>query len=188
MDADTQGQGCSKEYLDTQGGKLVSSTRDTHLFMFTTHKKSLLRRRWDFYPNQPGEYSIESTFSAKKFIKHKRGDSRYISDWQPGINLLTFKTLNGIYPHKKTIREHIEPLKGMKHNDMKIFNLVIQGTKIHPIDCNEKGRNFNTAKQVELIVDCFRNNPAVARGMMEEDDHLYDLSWLYEDDDIDIEV
>ena len=100
--------------------------------------------------------------------------------------MLTFKKLNGVYPEKKTIREHVEPLKNIYHNDMKIFNLVIQGVTIHPIDCSEAGRNFDTIKQVDLILNCFRSRKAVdyeddvdiAEDVASMYDDQYDFAWL----------
>lgn len=180
INTDNQTSHLSKELLTQHNGKLVSSTDNTNIFMFTVRKKNLKRKRWDYHSTSaPGEYTIDSTFSTKKLIKEKVGFSQCISTWHPGINLLTFKKLNGIYPTKKTIREHLEPLKNIQHNDMKIFNLIIQGTTIQPIDCNEAGRNFNKKIQLELIKNCFR------RGALEDydRDHQEEIAWLYEEFD-----
>src|SRR5581483_4017004 len=97
--------------------------------------KSCLRRRsWGYGElSAPNKYVIESTFHHKFLVKANRigGQPPTKSVWQPGINLKTFKALNGSFPSKEEIHDEIVSKgfwsKAQYHNDIQIFNMLIQG-------------------------------------------------------------
>lgn len=139
--------------------KLRSKTGDIYLFI--KNKDSLKRRRWDYSkPQKPGEYKIVSTFSEKTLIKRKeKPKGETISSWCPGINLWTFKKLNGAYPTHTMIRDMIQPMADLQHNDLHVFNLIIQGKHLEPIDGNEKDRNHSIQKLLPELLNHFRKIP-----------------------------
>ena len=144
-----------EQYCAKKGGHCIAPSPEPiknhigNLYLFTQNKKFLARRRWDYFKDQrPGEYIIKSSFTEKILIKEKiRPQGTTISTWHPGINLLTFKKLDGIYPTSEMIREMIKPMADLQHNDLRIFNIIMQGKQLVPIDVNEKERN-NTARQL----------------------------------------
>ncbi len=152
------------KYLHEKGGKQLEISNKNHsLFLFSKHKKYLLKRRWNHKKiANHGEYYIESTFKEKKLIKKKQFYRMSISTWHPGINLLTFKKLNGTYPVKETIISLLDKFSSIKHNDLHIFNIVIQGSNLVPIDVNESGKHFSVKYELQKILNQFKKNITAA--------------------------
>jgi len=153
------------DYMKKKGGLLIGTPPSDianqvgELYQFVVMKKHLIKRRWN-YKNvwHLGEYSIDSNFTSKNFIKKKTKPKGYsVTQWQPGINLYTFKQLNGIYPTHETIRSMLYPLATLQHNDLRLFNLIIQGNKLVPIDGNENERNADPAVLLPNIIAQFRS-------------------------------
>lgn len=153
------------EYIRKKGGERIGlpsyqiTSHAGELYQCTTMKKHLIKRRWN-YKNawHLGEYTIESSFASKQFIKKKTKPKGYsVTQWHPGINLYTFKQLNGIYPTHETIRSMLYPLGTLKHNDLRIFNLIIQGKKLVPIDGNENERYTDPQTLLPGIIAHFRS-------------------------------
>lgn len=92
-------------------------------------------------------YTIHSTFSEKQLIKLDQQ-----TEWIPGINLVTFFMLNGIYPTVETLKSKLLTLKNIDHNDLILGNIIIQGDKIIPIDFND--HRGGTAKKC-IQTACF---------------------------------
>lgn len=153
-----------QEYLKEKGGELMDKpSSDLHdvagpLYVFTINKKYLSRRRWNYNKERHlGEYTIQSSFTEKKLIKEKTRPKGYsVTNWSGGINLFTFKKLHGTYPAKETIRKMLIPLSTIKHNDLRIFNLIIQGERLIPIDCDENGRVHSAKELLPFILNQFR--------------------------------
>lgn len=124
-----------KKYLLKKNFSLVSSIPNSELFLISKEKKYLKRRSWNFQCTTRS-YSITSTFTTKQMHKTK-GGKKSTTPWLPGINLLTFRHMNGIYPERKEIRSMIKPFVHANHNDVCIVNLVIQGRKLVLIDGND---------------------------------------------------
>lgn len=98
-----------------------------------------------------------STFTEKKLIKEKRKPAgKSITDWHAGINLYTFKKLHGAYPTTNEIRNMLMPLGSIAHNDLRIFNIILQGKKVVPIDCNESGRPNKAIDLLPLLLSFFK--------------------------------
>lgn len=70
----------------------------------------------------------------KKLIRVYSNGIYQTTDWIPGINLVTYKVLNGIYPTKEMVIIQLKAFKGFKHRDFHIGNLIIQGTNLVAID------------------------------------------------------
>ena len=82
-------------------------------------------------------YTVKSTFETKMFIKKDNYAPflTYTTDWIPGINFLSFAMLNGSYPDRKTLSEHI-PIS-LTHADWALNNMIIQGSRIKLIDFDD---------------------------------------------------
>lgn len=153
-----------EQFMKEKGGELLArpsaelENEVGALYQFNTAKKYLIRRRWNYNKDQRvGEYTIKSSFTEKKLIKEKKRPAGYaITDWSAGINLFTFKKLHGLHPAKETIRKMLIPLSTIKHNDLRIFNLIIQGEKLIPIDCDENGRVHTAKELLPFILSQFR--------------------------------
>jgi len=170
-----------ESYMKEKGGELLARP-EAHLadaagaiYQFTINKKYLIRRRWNYNKEQQvGEYTLKSSFAEKKLIKEKKRPAGYaVTDWSAGINLFTFKKLHGIHPSKETIRKMLIPLSTIKHNDLRIFNLIIQGEKLVPIDCDENGRVHSAKELLPFILSQFRyKNLNLVQAFEAEDTYL----------------
>jgi hypothetical protein len=150
-----------------------SKTGEIHgeLLLISMNKKYLIKRRWEYKKSfRVGEYRIESNFVQKKFIKEKQQPKGfYVTDWNAGINLFTFKKLNGMYPKKQTIFSLLKPLGSIKHNDLRIFNIIIQGTKVVPIDCNENDRGHTAKELLNQLLNHFRKTDITLGQLFDAD-------------------
>jgi hypothetical protein len=126
--------------LITQNAQLIGKFRSSEIWFIEDHKKLLLRRHW--LRPLTSALAIESNYDAKKLKKEY--NRVIITDWVPGINLVTFKMLAGIYPRIETLTKSIRALKDAIHSDWLAHNMVIQGNTITLIDCNDP-RHVNDA-------------------------------------------
>lgn len=153
-----------ENYLKSQNGEIISRfLRPTdnvfdYMFYFKKNKQHIQRIHWN--NSLPEEniknYHINSDFNIKTF--HKAASNEFAS-WQPGINLLTFKMLNGCYPSKDKIYNSLLKFESIKHNDLKIWNIIIQGNKLLPIDCCEAkwdDPNYNQSEDFQTLLDQFK--------------------------------
>ena len=94
-------------------------------------------------------HTIISNFNEKFISKIPKYHPNMVikSKWVPGINLLTFKMCNGIYPEKITIKNAIQNLQNIKSNDWMPNNMVIQGKKIELIDRDDPNGKINFNKK-----------------------------------------
>lgn len=156
-------------FQELQGELFAQPSSDIlagELYLFKAFKKFLLRRRWEHpHKERIGEYTIESSFTEKKFIKDKKKPREVyrVTQWQSGINLFTFKTLNGKYPTYDMVRSLLHPLNTIQHNDLRIFNLIIQGNKLVPIDCDEDGRHDTVENALPEIINQFKRYMSLER-------------------------
>jgi len=117
-------------------------TQTSSLFLCTRQNKSLDRHHWLGKKGYSGDYFITSNFNEKTMYKCKEHKT---SSWIRGINLLTFKMLEGILPDKNVIKTAVKNMEGIAHDDLMLWNMIIQGTNIIPIDFIMKsGSAFNT--------------------------------------------
>lgn len=159
-----------EELMHTNKNITKLNSRDKKLFLLKSEKTKLELARFtqgnrqNYKPSQ--NYRIESDFTKKLFKKKLL--NKPIS-WIPGINLVTFVMLRGIYPKNQVIYENINAMKENMpyHNDLMIGNMVIQGYKIKAIDFKDKRRNANMAKCIERALNVFNEksnrlkNPAL---------------------------
>lgn len=144
---------------DVRHIKTVPHQTDSGAFlMFETQKKGLTQARWTSKIKRKNpervRYRVRSDFKHKTMVKDI--DFHPIeSQWQRGINLITFVMLYGIYPTDTTILRQVKLLKSIKHNDLVMGNLLIQGRRLMPIDFNDKRRNIRTDACINALLKVF---------------------------------
>ncbi len=122
------------------------------VFLCSTNRQYFARNYWNYSKlNRPGTYIIKSNFKEKSFIKK----GPITTKWHSGINLLTFKVLQGIYPSKETIRSLLEPLQYAGHSDLNIHNVIIQGKKLALIDWDGRG-HFTPQEAFARLMNHFK--------------------------------
>ena len=147
-----------ERYLEAQGGKVIlQSPRHTqpnllaNMYLVTQNKTFISRSSWFEEPTKYA-YKIKSILKEKKIIKRieRDGKREFVEqDWKPGINLLTFKMLNGVYPVVNTLHQSLADLgmKDLLYKEPIISNFIIQGNSIVPIEASVStaplAQNFN---------------------------------------------
>jgi len=153
---------CIKKY----GGHEYASTPSSTFYHIQGYKTGLIRKTW--VRTLESSIFIQSSFNEKKLIKKTPYNEPIItSDWLPGINLVTFKMCQGIYPDKATAKNALRAIKYVWHNDWAMHNIIVQGTKLVLIDYGdprmqgrEQAHSQMREKTYNLIVQCLDlNNP-----------------------------
>lgn len=116
------------------------------LFLSHKVKKHLELARYTQQPtSESRRYEVQSTYLTKKF--NKKG-LPYPLRWIHGINLVTFIMFQGIFPDDSCIRMQLKNFKTVyaDHNDLVIGNLILQGTRLIPIDMDDRRRGVRAAR------------------------------------------
>lgn len=99
-----------------------------------------LRRAYFTAPEglELGGVTIDSNFFTKRVTLHRKNESR---DWIHGINLQTYLSLNGQWPHREVVARAIEsfPHPRVVHGDVTPWNFILGeghlgGWDLHLID------------------------------------------------------
>lgn len=135
------------DYIVCNNGKIfVSNNTINTFYIIHTSKKHLQRKTWFLPKMKKKNYVIESSFIEKKLKKTSSywppRKETHVSTWLPGINLITFKMCNGIYPTQETIKTGLLSLKESPHTDWMINNMIIQGNKLMWIDLDDISRSY----------------------------------------------
>jgi len=170
QDTHAAGQAYSKalqDYLETKGGTVIGRfPRQTNtqlldtMYLFSPGKKHLQRIHWanGLPVERYQDYYIESTFTKK--ILHKKHQCNIQTPWCRGINLLTFKMLNGVYPNQELIKQQLYALEHVQHNDLKVWNIIIQGNNLQLIDGDDvqwDNPEYNKAQDFQTLLNWFRS-------------------------------
>ncbi len=115
---------------------------EENFYLLERSKNYLLRKTWDRGLHSEKSHRIESNYVEKKLIKNNKNLKGITieSEWKPGINLITFKMLQGVFPIKEKIIENLYSLRTILHNDWVINNMIIQGNKLSLIDFDDPRR------------------------------------------------
>ncbi len=132
-----------ENYLHNKQGTVIAQTpRHTDpsalasMYYFEQQKKSITHKHWFFGTPADGitiKYEIVSDFEQKQFIKTKP-DQIIDRPWQPGINFITFKALNGVWPSQDIITQALLDFKHEQHGDLLPWNIIIGGKQLVTID------------------------------------------------------
>lgn len=81
------------------------------------------------------KYRVEFSFQGKEFQKtfqESEAINSVKTEWVPGINLITYLMLNGIYPDRVRLAQGL-PIE-VNHSDWMPNNMLVQGSRIALID------------------------------------------------------
>jgi len=101
----------------------------SNLYLFQMHKNVLPKPTWGS-PNLR-YYALNSNFLEKTLYKPR---IKKTINWMKGINLWTFKNMNGVYPAKDIIHQEIKRLSAFPHCDFLPWNMIMQGNNLELID------------------------------------------------------
>lgn len=139
-------------YLHIQGFKEIKTDQRDFLLFFASHRISYLKRtQWLEFPNDQNYVRhIQSTYHEK--IHHKNfGPLPSTSVWQPGINLMTFKMLEGVYPDTAQLEKEIRDLYSIPHPDWMPNNIIVQGKNLKLIDFEGLNGLKKTVQDEEML-------------------------------------
>ena len=136
-----------ERYLDQKGGTGIAQTpRHTDqsaissMRLYEINKESISHKHWLFGSSAKKlglQYKVESNFQKKIFIKEK-ANTIIARPWIPGINLITFKMLNGQWPNKLHISKELVKFDQGTHEGVLPWNMIIQGNRIESINNNSE--------------------------------------------------
>jgi hypothetical protein len=148
-----------ESFIVAHGAQLLSvyedkaNDRKIKLYLVTKNRNILAITYWRHYKNQKrfkGKFKISSDFTRKVLYKKQLDQSK---PWNRGINLYTFKMLHGVYPTNAQIRSEMSAFSYVKHSDVKVGNMIIQGKGgVHLIDFGDfrAGRYSPRLKKKQL--------------------------------------
>jgi hypothetical protein len=110
-------------------GLPTSDQKYSNVYLFEMNKNVLNKPTWGS-PNIRF-YAINSNFEEKTLYKPRMNKT---INWKKGINLWTFKYMNGVYPTKEIIYQEIQRLAAFSHGDFLPWNMIIQGNNLELID------------------------------------------------------
>lgn len=110
---------------------IIENKKTLNIYTICKKKIKLEKNFWDSPGNFNSSFKIKSNQNTKKLIKNNK-----YSEWKPGINLVSFKYLNGIIPNTEKIIFQLNNLK-IIGNDCLPHNFIIQGQNLTPIDIND---------------------------------------------------
>jgi hypothetical protein len=153
-------------YLSTLASESVQGVpRHTHLSLYTTyyilenkgpfsiHRTSLIHPAYG-----DRQHWIHCDYKTKQLQKIDQVAPflNYTSDWQPGINLITYLMLQGAHPSREEITQ-VLPVE-YAHRDWMLNNMILQGRRLVLIDMNDRknemggcGSHFCTPRLREKI-------------------------------------
>jgi hypothetical protein len=123
------------QHLVVSNFRHLENYSDGSLLFFCSHPITFLKRtQWlEFASDANFVRHIHSTYTEKTLHKNY-GTDPTSSLWIPGINLMTFKMLDGRTPCSFRLRTEINKLFTTPHSDWMPNNMVIQGDLLALID------------------------------------------------------
>jgi len=133
-----------EEYIATKEGQIIGkipidNDKSTILYSIKSSNIYLRRKTWLRSIMQNNLYHIESSFIYKQLTKPASWPNGAFktTPWIPGINLCTFKMCHGVYPTSKQLKDSLLTIKDAGHTDWLMNNMIVQGTKVALIDCDD---------------------------------------------------
>lgn len=121
-----------------------------------TGKPGLRAARWhEVRDTEHVRYPVTSTFVEKSYTKHHVPGQ---TQWIPGVNLMTFVLLRGVYPHNDQIRRMLKNLRSIDHNDLVVSNMIIQGRRLAPIDYKDPNHNAKSSRCLRAARKLFKRD------------------------------
>ena len=152
-----------EKYFENKGAKIIlKNPRHTgtglfaNMYLLTQTKRYITRSSW-LDTARPYAYKIHSTLKEKGLMRtiiNQNGEKKIVEiPWKCGINLLTFKMLNGIFPVTEILQKSLLHLDGKElwFKEPIISNFIIQGNALCPIDASlpfaQINNDFNIVQQ-----------------------------------------
>ena len=157
----------------------TTTTHEVKLYLLENKKEILPIPCWRWHKRLKrfsGKFKIISTYTEKMIYK-ARDKTWY--PWTRGINAYTFKILHGMYPTNEMISNRVRGFVHIRHNDCKLWNMIIQGNNVCLIDFDDK--RFSCSKKIhKMRIDAalaiFNDDPvwfSSSSGIMQEIKVLY---------------
>lgn len=156
-----------EQYIESKGGRVIDTFARNHTnsnlranFYIVSNKKNTIERaHWNAAHDGSVSYRVKSTFKEKRLRKmakpSKKATQLFDVEWSPGINLLTFAALNGVYPELPTIESALEELSvaGAPVKVPAADNLIIQGNAIVPVTGISSSETEHTIVEPHAIME-----------------------------------
>ncbi|HEX2977962.1 MAG TPA: DUF6165 family protein [Candidatus Babeliales bacterium] len=174
-----------EDFLKAKKGKVIAETpRHTDpnamalMQIFETPKKELPVKHW-FYGNTANaesvSYEIDSTFEKKNLLKKHNGKVRK-TEWLPGINLVTFKALSGVWPNTPQLISSLVEFANIKHRDLLPWNILVQGNDLAAFDDDGEVFADPVCSLLQTIRFAALNTYSSVENFILH--HLYPREWL----------
>jgi 2-polyprenyl-3-methyl-5-hydroxy-6-metoxy-1,4-benzoquinol methylase len=137
-----------EKYLNKMGAQVIghfprhTDSLNNGIMYYIYRKKETIAQKYllDFYWLGPkNSYMIDSALDYKKFTKFDNIQNILVSrNWHSGINFVTFKIFNGIYPDISWCENTINNVFNVFHRDFMPWNLILNGLNMYLIDGEEQ--------------------------------------------------
>lgn len=133
-----------EEYLVLKNAKIIgdvprhtSDRARANIYLLEGEKKHLKRTHW-LAPETTSRYLITSNYEKKTITKWPpHAINMKVTDWKPGINLISFLMYNGAHPQREKIKASVREIQDFSHNDWTVNNMILQGDKLALIDWDD---------------------------------------------------
>lgn len=127
------------KYLNNKHAKVLGRVANSTIYLIESNANQIQRKTWVWKKLNNGCYKIKSDFKEKFLVKNvdingNLGSCPVLIRWVPGINLITFKMYNGVYPLTSSLKKSLTNCIDRNHKDWIINNMILQGNRIQLID------------------------------------------------------
>lgn len=123
------------QFLESKGAKRIYQSEESSLYLYVQTSAALKRKYWIRQPLPP-LYPLIVSYDKKWLIKpigeEFGGDIKV--PWISGINLVTYKMMEGKYPSKELLTKWFTDLKKVETSDWVMHNMIVTGSALHFID------------------------------------------------------
>ena len=145
----------AQKYMLQHGAQVIASLSSSAIYYIACNKKTLQRKTW--LRTLESKITIRSNFNEKKIIKKTPYFNTILtSDWKPGINLITFKMYNGVYPTVKMVKKALTDIEYVWHNDWAMHNIIVQGNRLALIDYGDPRMQGHEQTHSQLREETYR--------------------------------
>lgn len=155
-----------KNYISIKCEYSLNRLSNFDIYIIKSGSKYLKRTSWLRVALKDNLYQIDSSFEHKNLIKPifypktkiSTGHTQTVA-WVPGINLCTFKMCHGLYPTNQILKDSLRKISGVPHTDWMINNMIVSGTNLYLIDCDDPTRKAFFSQELlkahEEIIDLY---------------------------------
>jgi hypothetical protein len=144
-----------EEYMVSQKANILgeiprhtSADKMARIYHIESKKTRMERKSWLHPKNMDDHHTITSNYHVKTITKKPpRASDFQVSNWKPGINLMTFLMYQGAYPSSEKIKAAIRSIQDPSHNDWTVNNMILQGSKLVLIDWHDQLQGSNGGRR-----------------------------------------